>query len=168
MKRKVVVTTMLLLILVCGFGAFDLSLGGQRNLSVNPEVTARIEASDQEFFKDFDVYSAGVREYPTALLFDLKDEYHLATRFWESPLSHEEITYAIWRLEEQHLEPNWHLPFEPQALNIVNYKGQVVGYIYTSVRVILMDRKKDGRVTVFVPAIFETDDGDAEDMPPSP
>ena len=168
MKRKVVLTSMLFIILACSFVAFDLSLARQRNLSVNPEVTARIEASDRELFKDFDVYSAGVREYPTALLFDLKDEYHLASRFWEAPLSHEEITYAIWRLDEQHLEPDWHLPFEPRALTIVNYKGQVVGYIYTSFNRILMDRKKDGRVTVFVPIIFETDGEDAEDMPPNP
>ena len=157
MTRKVVVTNMLLIILVCSFAAFDLSLARQRNLSVNPEVTARIEASDREFFKDYDVYSAGVREYPTALLFDLKDEYRLASRFWESPLSHEEIPYAIWRLEEQHLESEWNLPFEPQALNIINYKGQVVGYIYTSLNRILMDHKKDGRVTVFMPIVYKKD-----------
>jgi len=139
----------------------NLSFGQAKNLSVNPEVTVKIRAFDREFFNAFDVYSAGVEEAPTALLFDPKDDYHLPCRFWESPLSEEEIIYAIRRLEDQYIDRTWGLAFEPRALNIVNYKGEVLGYIYTSMSVILMDRKKDGQVTVFLPMLQQLDgDGD--------
>ena len=160
MKTKVIIV--LSFIMLCSCATFNFSPGGQGNLSVNREVTAKIRASDRDFFRDFDVYSAGVREYPTALLFDPKDEYHLPSRFWESRLGEDEIIYAIWRLDEQHREPAWGLPFEPRALTIVNLKGQVVGYIYTSLNRILMDRKKDGRVTVFLPVVYEKDGKDDE------
>lgn len=148
-----------LIMLVFNFATFDLSLCQEKNLSVNREVTDKIRAFDQEFFKEFDVYSAGVREYPTALLFDPKDDYHLPSRFWGSPLKADEITYAIERLDEQYLDRSWGLSFEPRALNIVNKKGQVLGYIYTSLINVLMDRKKDGRVTVFLPTRQPYDDG---------
>jgi hypothetical protein len=125
--------------------------GQGKNLSVNPEVTAKIRAFDGEFFKGFDVYSAGTGENPSALLFDIKDDYHLPSRFWEKPLSEEEIIYAIHRLDDQYIDRKWDIPFEPRALNIVNRKGEILGYIYTGMMDVMMDRKKDGRVTVFLP-----------------
>ncbi len=133
----------------------------EKNLSVNPEVTARIRVFDREFFKNFDVYSAGVQEAPTALLFDLNDNYHLPSRFWGSPLSEEEIIYAIRRLDDQYIDHTRDLPFVPRALTIVNKKGAVVGYVYTGMGTIMMDRKKDGRVIVFLPSLIPyKDDGD--------
>ncbi|MCJ7663993.1 MAG: hypothetical protein MUO24_07095, partial [Desulfobacterales bacterium] len=46
------------------------AVGGQeKNLGVNKQVTAKIRAFDQGFFKGFDVYSAGTQENPTALVF---------------------------------------------------------------------------------------------------
>jgi hypothetical protein len=126
--------------------------GQEKNLAVNKEVTAKIRALDREFFKGFDVYSAGVKEAPSALLFDIKkDDYHLPVQFWENPLSEEEIVYAIHRLDDQYIERTWDIPFEPRALNIVNAKGEILGYVYTGLTHVLMDRKKDGRVTVFLP-----------------
>jgi hypothetical protein len=151
MKGKVI--TIFLTMLVFGCSTVGVSSRQQQNLSVNPEVTAKIRAFDRAFFNEFDVYSAGVREEPTALLFDLKkDEYHLPSRFWGSPLSEEEIIYAIERLDKQYSDMGGVIPFEPRALNIINYKGEVVGYTYTGLNIILMDRKKDGQVTVFPPA----------------
>jgi len=125
--------------------------GQEKNHWVNKAVTAKIRAFDGEFFKGFDVYSAGVKEAPSALLFDIKDDYHLPTRFWGNPLSEEEIIYAIYRLDDQYKNREYDIPFEPRALNIVNLKGEVLGYCYTGMTSILMDRKKDGRVTVFLP-----------------
>jgi len=151
MKGKVI--TIFLTMLVLGCSTVGVSSRQGENLSVNPEVTTKIRAFDRAFFNEFDVYSAGVREEPTALLFDLKkDEYHLPSRFWGSPLSEEEITYAIERLYDQYRDTGGVIPFEPRALNIINYKGEVVGYTYTGLIRILMDRKKDGQLTVFRPA----------------
>lgn len=150
MKRNATVTILITLVFIVA--GFAVSLGKENNLFVNPEVTTKIRAFDREFFKNFDVYSAGVREAPTALLFDLKDDYHLPSRLWESPFSEEEIIYAIERLDDQYMDRSYGLPFEPRALNIVSYKEEIVGYVYTSLNFVLMDRKKDGRVTVFLPA----------------
>jgi hypothetical protein len=127
--------------------------GQEKNLWVNKAVTAKIRALDREFFKGFDVYSAGVKEAPTALLFDIKDDYPLPSRFWGEPLSEEEIIYAIYRLDDQYND-NKRIPFQPRALNIVNLKGAVVGYVYTGINSVLMDRKKDGSVTVYPPTII--------------
>lgn len=135
---------------VCVVIALNLVWGQEKNLGVNKEVTAKIRAFDREFFKGFDVYSSGVKEAPTALLFDIKDDYHLPTRFWGEPLSEEEIIYAIHRLDDQYTNKMFRFP--PQALNIVNLKGKVVGYCYTGVSSVLMDRKKDGSVTVYPPS----------------
>ena len=138
--------------LVCVVIALDLAWGQEKNLYVNKEVTAKIRAFDREFFKGFDVYSAGLKEGPTALLFDIKgDDYYLPTGFW-GPLSEEEIIYAIHALDYQS-DDNKTIPFPPRALNIVNLKGKVVGYVYTGLNSVLMDRKKDGSVTVYPPAI---------------
>jgi len=136
--------------------------GLARNLSVNPEVTAKIRAEDKEFLKNFDVYQAAVLENPTALLLDPKDEHKIASRLWGEPLKEEDIVYAIARLDDQYLDPEWRLSFEPRALNVVNRKGEVVGYLYTSLNKVFMNRKKDGRVTVFVPTYLPRDDGDDE------
>lgn len=131
--------------------------GQAKNLSVNSAVTAKIKAFDGEFFKDFDVYSAGTEKNPSTLLFDIKDDYQLPSRYWEKPLSEEEIVYAIYRLDEQYISRQWDIPFEPRALNIVNRKGEILGYCYTGMTHVLMDRKKDGWVTVFlsIPKSYE-------------
>ncbi len=123
---------------------------GEKNLATNKEVTAKIRAFDPAFFRGFDVYSAGVLEAPTALLFDIKDDYYIATRFWGEPLSEEQIIYALRQLDYQSND-NKNIPFPPRALNIVNLKGQVVGYVYTGLNSVLMDRTKDGSVSVYPP-----------------
>lgn len=126
--------------------------GQEKNLSVDQEVTAKILALDQAFFQGFDVYFSGQStEVPTALLFDIKDDYHLPSPLWGKPLRDEEIIYAIHRLDDQYLSREWDIPFKPRALNIVNSRGETLGYIYTGVSHVTMDRKKDGRVTVFRP-----------------
>jgi hypothetical protein len=133
--------------------ALNPAWGQEKNLWANKAVTAKIRAFDREFFKGFDVYSAGVEESPTALLFDIKDDYPLPSRFWGEPLSEEEIIYAIYRLDDQYND-NKMIPFQPRALNIVSLKGAVVGYVYTGLNSVLMDRKKDGSVTVYPPSII--------------
>jgi hypothetical protein len=132
--------------------ALNLAWGQEKNLWVNKEVTAKIRAYDREFFKGFDVYSAGLKESPTALLFDIKDHYPLPSRFWGEPLTEEQIIYAISALEDTYYNRK-DLPFLPRAFNIVNLKGKVLGYVYTSLNSVLMDRKKDGSVTVYSPSI---------------
>jgi hypothetical protein len=131
--------------------------GMEKNLSVNPEMTARIQAFDPEdFTKGFDVYAAEDLEAPTALLFDMKDDYHLPSTFWGKPLSQEEIVFAIHRLKDQFLDYRDQLPFAPRALNVVNRNGKVLGYIYVGgIDNIVMDRKKDGMmlVKVFPPSV---------------
>ncbi|RLB07723.1 MAG: hypothetical protein DRG50_01960 [Deltaproteobacteria bacterium] len=148
-----------LLSLIFAFISLGLSSAQQKNLSVNEEVTLKIRSFDREFFKDFDVYSAGVKEAPTALLFDLKDDYQLPSKFWGPSLNEEEIIYAIKRLDDQYIDRTWDLPFEPRALNIVNRKGEILGYIYTSMNAVLMDRKRDGRVTIYLP-VLQPQEGD--------
>jgi len=137
-------------LLVCVFMALNLVLGEEKNLDVNKEVTAKIRAFDREYFKGFDVYSAGEKEAPTALLFDIKDDYQIPDRFWGSPLSEEQIIYAIQSLDDQSRD-NKRIPFPPRALNVVNLKGKVLGYVYTGLNSVLMDRKKDGSVIVYSP-----------------
>ena len=132
--------------------------GMEKNLSVNPEMTARIRAfHPEDFTKEFDVYAAGVLEAPMTLLFDIKDDYHLPSMFWGKPLSQEEIVYAIHRLEDQYINRE-EMPFEPRALNVVNRNGKVLGYVYTCRVEIVMDRKKDGRVKVFPPQLMPRKD----------
>jgi len=124
--------------------------GQEKNLYVNKEVTAKIRAFDREFFKGFDVYSAGELDQATALLFDIKDDNHLPSPLWGRPLSEGEIMYAIPSLDDWYND-NTSIAFAPRALNIVNLKGQVVGYVYTFLNSVRMDRKKDGSVTVYPP-----------------
>lgn len=138
-----------------------------KNLSVDQEVTANIRAFDGEFFKGFDVYSAGTDENPSALLFDIKDDYQLPSHYWGKPLSEEEIVYAIHRLDDQYISRQWDIPFVPRALTIVNRKGEVLGYCYTGMTHVRMDRKKDGRVMVFLPAPRFYQGGGSDDFVPS-
>jgi hypothetical protein len=148
MKRQGVFLFIVFLVFVVI--ALHSAWGQEKNLFVNNEVTAKIRALDQEFFKGFDVYMAGGKEAPTALLFDSKDDYQLPAPNWGSPLSEEQIIYAIHSLDEQHRD-NESLPFPPRALNIVNLKGKTLGYVYTVLNSVSMDRKKDGSVTVYPP-----------------
>jgi hypothetical protein len=136
---------------VCVVITLNSGWGQEKNLDVNKEVTAKIQALDPAFFKDFDVYSAGEKEAPTALLFDIKDDYDIATRFWGNPLSEEQIIDAIRQLDYQSND-NKNIPFPPRALNIVNLKGKVLGYVYTGLSSVLVDRKKDGTVSVYAPS----------------
>ena len=162
--KKIVISVFLIAVITALIPS-GIVAGQEKHLSVNSGVTAQIRAFDQEFFKNYDVYAAGVQEAPTALLFDLKDSYHLPSKFWGSPLSEEEIVYAIKRLEDQYIERTWDLPFYPRALAIVNYKGEVVGYTYTGLSSVPMDRKKDGRVTVFRPTLMPRKDHGKEYIP---
>ncbi len=130
--------------------ALNLAWGQEKNLYVNKEVTAKIRAFDHEFFNSFDVYSAGELDQATALLFDIKDDNHLPSPLWGRPLSEGEIMYAIPSLDDWYND-NTSLAFAPRALNIVNLKGKVVGYVYTFLNSVRMDRKKDGSVTVYPP-----------------
>ena len=127
------------------------ALRAEENLAVNKAVTAKIRAFDREFFKGFDVYSAGTLENPTALLFDRKDTYTLVSQLWGRPLKAEEIMYAIQRLDDQYVNRQYNIPFAPRALNIVNTKGEVLGYVYTGLTYVQMYRKKDGQVFVYFP-----------------
>jgi hypothetical protein len=130
------------------------------NLAVDQGVTAKIKAVDTNFFKGFDVYSAATREAPTALLFDRKDQYHLPVPSWEKPLPDEqEIIYAIRRMKQQYEDRSWGVPLELRSLSIVNMKGEVLGYIYTGVNTILMEREMDGRVTVYRPTLDKSGGG---------
>jgi hypothetical protein len=141
----------LMVIVCCSVIPLAPSRGQVKNLSTNKEVTAKIKALDTEFFKGFDVYSAGTTENPSALLFDIKnDKYAIADRLWGSPLTEQRTIYAIHRLDDQFINREYDIPLAPQAFNIVNRKGEVVGYVYTGVTKVVMDRKKDGRVTVYL------------------
>jgi uncharacterized membrane protein YgcG len=151
---RTILTTLFILSLVCpsilGGAVFDQF----QTFPVDQGVTVKIQAFDKEFFKDCDVYSAEIIENPTAILFDRKDEYHLPDRFWGKLLSEKEIVYAIQRLDKQYHDHTSNIPMLPRALTIVNSKGQVLGYVYTGLldNDIVMDRKKDGRVTVYRPS----------------
>jgi hypothetical protein len=127
------------------------ALRADETLAENAAVTARIRAFDQEFFQGFDVYSAGTLENPTALLFDRKDTYTLGSQLWGRPLKPEQIIYAIQRLDDQYVNRQYNIPYQPRALNIVNTKGEVLGYVYTGLTYIEMTRKKDGQVFVYFP-----------------
>src|SRR4030042_2222720 len=144
--------TIFLLMLFAGIlFALTAVWGQEKNLGVNKAVTAKIRAFDQGFFKGFDVYSAGTQENPTALVFDIEDDYSLVGKLWEKPLKEEEIIYAIHRLDDQYINRKYNIPFEPRALNIVNSKGAGVGYVSTGMTMSNIHLKRDGRVTVFLP-----------------
>jgi hypothetical protein len=139
------------------FVSFVFTLGlarsQEKNLWANTAVTTKIRAYDQEFISSCDVYMVWVKDAPMALLFDIKDDdYHIAGRFWGQPLRQEEVIRAINNINDQYNNTLiWYIPFRPQALNVVNLKGKVLGYVYTGLDSVLMDRKKDGSVTVYPP-----------------
>lgn len=152
---KNILSTFFIVLVVSMPIAGEVLAGEVQNLSVDQRVTAKIQAFDKKFFKDFVVYSAGTLEAPTALLFDRKDKFTLPVPLWEKPLTGEqEIILAINRLRQQSEDRSWNIPMPLRALNIVNTKGQVLGYIYTGLETdgILMKREKDGRVAVYLPS----------------
>ena len=159
---RMILTTLFIVLLVSTSILGGVVLGEVKNLSVDQGITAKIQAFDTKFFKGFNVYSAGTLEAPTALLFDRKDKYTLPAPLWEKPLAGEqEIIYAINRLRQQSQDRSWNIHLPLRALNIVNTKGQVLGYVYTGVETeaILMDRAMDGRVTVYLPTPRKIDGG---------
>ena len=83
MKRLVV--SVLMMFVAGAFFVMSPVWGMEKNLSVNSEMTARIQAFDlEDFTQGFDVYAAEILNAPTALLFDMKDNYHLPSKFWGS------------------------------------------------------------------------------------
>jgi hypothetical protein len=164
MKRLIIFVTVIFLVFVIGVPSF--LWGQEKNLSVNKEVTAKIRAFDREFFKGFDVYSAGTYENPTALLFDIKDDYKIASPLWEEPLPEEKIVSYIQRMDDQFINRYYGIPFEPRALNIVNSNGKVLGYVYTGLFYVIVASKKDGRLTVYLPSAHRLEGGGGI-MPPS-
>jgi hypothetical protein len=149
---RTILTTLFIVSLVFAPILGGVAFGEVKNLSVNKAATAKVRALDKKFFKKFDVYSSGVTEAPTALLFDEKDKYHLPSPLWGKPLSEQEIIYAIDRVHKQYEDKDWNITFPPQALNVVNIKGRVLGFVYTGLTAVLMDRKKDGSVIVYLPS----------------
>lgn len=132
---------------------------GPSNLSVDEEATRKLSEGDLLFLEAFDVYSAGTEEAPLALLLDRRGDGHrIASYLWGSPLCPEEVLYAIKRLEDQHREPSWCLPLPPAALRVVNLRGEVLGYVYTSLREIFMQRKAE-EVKVYLPDHVPCEDG---------
>jgi hypothetical protein len=167
MKHIPLLMVLFLIVFLAGSGVVLGPAGAEeRNLGINKDVTAKIRGLDRAFFQGFDVYSAGEVETPTALLFDIKDDYHLPSRFWGKPLTEEKIIYAIHRLDDQYVDRTWDMPFEPRALNIVNRKGEVLGYVYTGKTHVKMDRREDGQVTVFRPAIIMVPNWDRDTTVP--
>jgi hypothetical protein len=150
-EMKQVIVAVFIMVLAGSMSIVGPAWGQEKNLGINQQVTATIRAFDREFLQRFDVYSAGVEEAPSVLLFDIKDDYHLPSRFWGKPLTDEGVVYALHRLDDQYISRLWDIPFEPRALNVVNVKGEVLGYCYTGMTHVLMDRKKDGRVEIFLP-----------------
>lgn len=122
------------------------------NLAPHRDATERIEGGDGQFLSTFDIYHAGTKEYPIALLLDLKgDPYRIASYLWGDPIGLDEALYAIRRMEERYRECPACFPRPPQALAVVNRKGQLVGYVYTFLSHLFMERAEDGKVKVFLP-----------------
>ena len=146
-------TILFIVFLVCVVIALNSGWGQEKNLWENKEVTAKIRSYDLDFLSSCDVYLVWVKDAPMALLFDIKDDnYNIVSRFWGEPLRQDEIIRAINNINDQYENTLiWYIPFRPRALTIVNLKGQVVGYVYTGLDGVLMDRKKDGSVIVYPP-----------------
>jgi hypothetical protein len=157
-KMKKLLVSVFVMIFVGGVFALSPVWGAEKNLSENPEMTARIQAFDPEdFTQDFNVFFAGYSlEGPVALLFDRKDNNHLPSRFWSEPLNQEEIVYAIRRMKNQYIDHTSQLPFIPRALNVVDLNGKVLGFVYFGgiADLVVMDRKVGRNVTVFNPTII--------------
>jgi hypothetical protein len=164
MNRLVVIT--LAFVVGIAFISLDAGItrGVDRHLGVNREITQRIRAEDTDFFRQFDVYRAGNKVWPHALLFDAKDDdYLLPDRFWGEPLSEKEIVDSIFWLDQQYHDHSWNFRFAPRALNIVNRRGQLVGYVYTSLRHIFVKRNRDGQTVVYLPTPTPVDAGNGDD-----
>ena len=161
MKKLAVMITLTALTMV----ACSLPIVGKANLPINQEVSQRIRNFNMTFFSDYTIYSAGTKEYPTALLFDFKgDDYDIAITLWGTPLGEKELEYAIYRLDQQYKEPEWRfLRFEPRALVVTNRKGEGVGFVYTSLDSVPMKRYQDGRVKVYRPMPLPRDGDGARD-----
>ncbi len=138
---------------------------GYKNLELNKAATAKIKALDKKFFKGFVVYSAGTKESPTALFFDIKGgcarpcaisktaltkEEAGEKKVWGPPMTEAEIIYAIKALDQVYSENKQGFP--PRALNVADQKGQLGGYVYTSAETVNMERDKDGTVVVYPPS----------------
>ncbi len=149
--------------------ALSLAWGQVSNLSVNKEVTAKIKAGDKAFLKTVVVYPAGVRELPTALFFDVKGgcakpckvsrkeltkEEVAEANVWGPPIGYEEIMHRVKAMDAQ-ANDQTKMPFPPRALNIVDLKGQIVGYVYTGLPTVNMERTKDV-VVVYPPSLEKT------------
>lgn len=141
--------------ILSGFWLFLFALRGwASDFEVDLYVTERLKAMDQGFIEAFEVYLAGTKENPLVLLFDPKgDPYSIASSLWAEPLKGKEVLYILRRLEERSRE-NLTLYPMPQALKIVNRKGEVVGYIYGLLRYVPLEKSSDGRVKVFLPDVF--------------
>lgn len=165
MKKQRVIFFVIFLVSVVV--ALSLAWGQVSNLSVNNEVTAKIKAFDKAFLKTVVVYPAGTREVPTALFFDVKGgcarpckvsrkeltkEEAAEAKVWGKPLSEAETIYEIKALDAQVIDQS-KMPFPPRALNIVDSKGQIVGYVYTGLPTVTVDRQKDGTVIVYPPTL---------------
>lgn len=123
------------------------------NLQGDPQVTQRITQGDFVFLSSFEIYHAGTKEFPVALLLDFRgDLYRIASSLWEDPIGVEEAIHAIRKMQERYQECPSCFFRPPQALAIINTKGEKVGYIYTGLRDIFMERRRDGKVKVFLPS----------------
>lgn len=123
----------------------------EMNLHVSRDATVKIQTLDREFLRDFDVYVADSISYPTAILFDRRDTYTIADRYWGTPLTVDRIEEAILGAQFQYESGNWDFVRSPQAINIVNTHGALLGYVYTSLAGVLMRRSPDGAVRVYKP-----------------
>lgn len=135
-------------------GVFLFALGVlASDFRVDEVVTARFKSGDLGFIEGFEVYFAGTREEPLALLFDRKgDPYRIASPLWGDPLEGEEVLYVLRRLEERSRDNPTLYPM-PQALEVTNSKGEVVGYVFGLLRYVPLEKSPDGRVKVFLPDI---------------
>ena len=136
-----------------------------KNLDTDKAATDKITALDMKFIKGYVVYPAGTKEAPTALFFDIKggcakpcaiskkahakDEAYEA-KAWGPWLTEKEIIYAIKALNAQAAESKL---APPKALIVADTKGQLGGYVYTSLDTVHMERDKDGTVLVYPPTI---------------
>lgn len=146
MVRWVVSSVGLMFLFALGVWAFD--------FKVDQGVTERLRARELGFIEGFDVYLAGTKEEPVVLLFDRRgDPYEIASPLWGEPLKGEEVLYVLRRLEEKSRDNPTLYPL-PQAFQVVNKKGETVGYIFGLLRHLPLERRADGTVKVFLPDLF--------------
>jgi hypothetical protein len=148
---RTILTILFIISLVCNPILGGVVRGEVANLSIDQKITAKIKAFDKKFFKGFDIYLSGTQDTSMALLFDRKDQYRLPAPDLAGPLSENEIINAIKLLNQQYKDQSWYVPVQPRALNIVNSKREVLGYLYTGVETTQVDLRKDGLVAVYPP-----------------